>query len=510
MNKKRIIVIFTAVTVVILTVIVIYFFVIKNSRQEFLELTQGTEAVLTTKVKVVNGMTGESSFDREFYYPSGIALAKDAIVVCDKMNDRVQIIGSQDTWQIGKAGIGGVSYAEAGGLVDGYLSNAQFKKPSDVAISQNGDLIVTDSDNNVIRKITNELVVTIAGNGKKGYKEGHEGEASFNSPQSIAISKNGTIYVADTMNHCIRTIDSDGNVSLFAGMPEKPGYKDGQLLEATFYEPCGLDFGTDGALYVADSANQCIRKIKDNNVSTVAGFPGKVDSETSYPEGGYVDGTEGRFFFPKDLVVMEDDTIYVADTLNHAIRQIKDGQTKTVLGNGTAGKYYVNSENMKLSRPNGITSEGINLYITDSVNNSVLIVPITDRLKNGRKTREQMLIETGISIDKKYPYHGELRLFVNGERVRLNNIKSWNTSDKIYIPIKQVLEAIGATVSLNNQTKDYTISKDGIDTVLGLNQSYFLLQGMAVTTSEEIMRLFPYTFEWYPEFSVIAIETEGR
>ncbi len=506
MNKKRLITIFS---IIIIIGLVLYFFVI-DKEQEIPEMSGGAEAVLTTKVKVLNGMTGDDSFDSELYYPMGIACSNNLVIVCDMMNDRVQILGNEETWRVGKAGIGGVSYVESGGLVDGYLSNAEFKKPSDVAIAQNGDMIICDSGNNVIRKITSEFVVTIAGNGSAGYKEGKEGEAKFNTPQSVAISKDGTIYVADTMNHCIRIIDADGNVSLFAGVPEKSGYMDGQLSQAMFYEPCGLDFGEDGALYVADSANQCIRKIKDNIVTTVSGSPGEVDGETSYPKGGYIDGKQAKFFFPKDLVVMEDNTIYVADTLNHVIRQIKDGETKTVLGNGIAGKYHVNLENIKLSRPNGITSDGNNLYITDTVNNSVLVVPITDRLKNGRKTREQMLVETGISIDEKYPYQGDLRVFVNGERISFDSVKAWNTSDKLYIPIKQVFEATGATVKLDNKTKDYTISKDGIDTILGLNKSYFLLKGTAVTTSEEIMRLFPYTFEWYPEFSVIAIETEGR
>ncbi len=511
MNKKRWTVIFSLFLLALtLAGGVIHFVIIKMRQQSFPELTAGTEAVLTTKVKIINGMGGTDDFASELYQPQGIALAKGAIIVCDTMNDRVQIIGEENIWRVGKSGTGAVSYASAGGLVDGYLSNAEFKKPSDIAIAENGDLIVCDAGNHVIRKITNELVVTIAGNGNKGYQEGKEGEASFYSPQSIAIAEDGTIYVADTMNHCIRTIDAAGNVALFAGVPETAGYQDGGLSEAMFYEPCGLAFGADGALYIADSANQCIRKITGQTVSTVAGAPGAISSETSYPTGGYVDGAQSQFSFPKDLVVMEDGTIYVADTLNHAIRQIKDGETKTVLGNGTAGKYHVNAENMTLSRPSGITSEGINLYITDSVNNSVLVVPITQRLEAGRTTRAQMLAETGITIDEKYPYHGEVRLFVNGERVQQESVKAWNTSDKIYIPIKPVFEAIGATIHLDNQTKDYTITKDGVDTVLVVNESYFLLQGVAVTTSEEIMRLFPYTLEWYPEFSVIAIETEGR
>ena len=128
------------------------------------------------------------------------------------------------------------------------------------------------------------VVTTFCGTGLPGHKDGTVLDAMFNRPQGVAISPwtprtvrygvCGFTYVADTLNHCIRQIDRDGNVTTYAG-DRKAGYADGSAPLARFNEPCGLVVNSDGDIFVADRMNNCIRMIemKSKKVSTFVGTP---------------------------------------------------------------------------------------------------------------------------------------------------------------------------------------------------------------------------------------------
>ena len=95
-----------------------------------------------------------------------------------------------------------------------------------------------------------------------GYADGDTSEAKFNAPQGIAVDSEGNVYVADRGNHCIRKIDTSTNiVTTVAGIPNTPGYKDGDPLESQFNNPWGLGFDKNDILYIADQTNHCIRKL---------------------------------------------------------------------------------------------------------------------------------------------------------------------------------------------------------------------------------------------------------
>ena len=508
--KHKLIVLICTLTIAV-TIFTAAFFASNAGKGEDVYLPGSAEAVMTTPVITLDGKSGQTLYHDELYTPLGIALANEtdgsiAVIVADSMSDRIQIISENEITRVGKYGMGGVSFAASGGYVDGYISDAQFNKPADVALLD-GDIIVCDSGNHAIRRISENIVCTIAGGERAGYRNGKEGQALFNNPQSVAVTPEGVIYVADTMNHCIRVIDRDGNVALFAGTPEVSGFVDGDLLTARFFEPCGLYYTADGTLYVADSANHSIRKIKNGFVSTVAGGTFVENLSQGYTDGGFRDGSneEAEFRFPRALVALNNGNIYVADTMNHAVRLISNGQTVTVLGNGQAEKFYESVENLKLSKPSGIASNGKDLYISDSLNNVIAVVPITDELNAGRSLRDIMLEATGLYIETHYAYEGEIRLFVNSERVYFNKVYPWNTSDNIYIPVRPLFEALGAFIEIENNTKNLIIEIEGITTIIGLNESYFTHKGVAVMPYDEIMRLFPYPIEWFPEYSVIIV-----
>src|ERR1700748_3633224 len=114
-------------------------------------------------------------------------------------------------------------------------------------------------------------VVTFAGrSGIRGYKDGKRGESLFNKPRGICLDKEGNLLVADSGNHCIRKINNfNGIVTTIAGNGKK-GYKDGNsILEAQFNYPSSLALYND-IIYVADTWNHAIQKIHNGKVSTIA------------------------------------------------------------------------------------------------------------------------------------------------------------------------------------------------------------------------------------------------
>jgi len=507
-TKKKLILVATAVLLVVAATIIV---VLVSQRSDDdagtdLEITGGAEAVLTTKPVIADGIWHPQRYSDELYYPIGIMVMDGNLVIADSMCDRVVIIDGDTNKRIGKPGQYGLAYIDSGALVDGYREEAQFMKPSGVAAAPNGDIIISDTGNHAIRVMDDTYVITLAGNGHSGYANGKETEARFNSPRAAVVAGDGTIYVADTMNHVIRRIDTQGNVTLFAGIPEIPGWADGTLETAQFFEPSGLALAPDGSLYVADSANHSIRRITDGNVYTVAGMPGEYDYNTGYRDAGYVDGENiyARFNFPRDVALLEDGAIAVADSMNHAIRLIGSEHTITIAG-GIADQVYDSVENLKLTRPEGIYANGDELYISDTQNNRVITIPLTSRVLEGRPSREKMLETTGLTTTSRYAYKGEIRVYIDDERVDMGRVQPWNTHDNIYIPIRPLLEALGAQVFLDERTHQLTVTVDDEDTVLSLNEDYFILRGIAVTTFEEVRRLFPYIIEWFPEFSLITL-----
>jgi sugar lactone lactonase YvrE len=160
---------------------------------------------------------------------------------------------------------GGVVKTFAGsgdqGAQDGMGEAATFNHPSGIAVDSLGNIYVADTDNNKIRKITpDRIVTTFAGSGSIGSDDGQGASASFYSPRGITVSGTGNVYVADTNNHKLRKITAAGFVSTVAGTGAE-GSDDGLGSAASFYYPYDVAVGAPGALYVADSINNLIRKI---------------------------------------------------------------------------------------------------------------------------------------------------------------------------------------------------------------------------------------------------------
>jgi len=136
-----------------------------------------------------------------------------------------------------------------------------------IAFDQKGRLYISDALNNRIRQVDfdQNIIETVAGNGDQGFS-GDNGlaiEASLNNPRDIVFGPDGRLYVADEFNHRIRAIDlTTGIITTIAGNGQEGFSGDGGLAtEAALNRPAGLDFDSEGYLYIADTYNHRIRRI---------------------------------------------------------------------------------------------------------------------------------------------------------------------------------------------------------------------------------------------------------
>jgi sugar lactone lactonase YvrE len=165
---------------------------------------------------------------------------------------------------------------EAPGYRDGPGWYAQFAGPNALAIRADGNLFVADSRNHRIRLVSPVgQVTTVAGSGapsgQGGRADGPPAAAQFRFPSGVASSADGTIYVADTGNHRICRL-RDGLVSTLAGGTE--GRADGQGSAARFRFPAALALDAAGALWVADLGNRAARRVDAaGGVTTPAAMP---------------------------------------------------------------------------------------------------------------------------------------------------------------------------------------------------------------------------------------------
>lgn len=247
-------------------------------------------------------------------------------------------------------------------------SNPPFDTPSGLAISPQG-LIISDTGNQIIRRLNSDgFIVTIAGApGQPGSEDGPASTARFDSPLGLAASTNGIICVADCGNHLIRAISPNGAVTTFAGAAKTWGSADGSASAARFNGPVGLAIDSSGNLFVSDSNNHTIRKITPaGEVSTIAGYP---------LQSGFADGPAraARFFQPAELTFDTHGALYVADSMNHAIRKISAGRVTTVTGfQKSAGSEDGYNRRARLYNPYGIAFLPTGqLALTDAYNQTL-------------------------------------------------------------------------------------------------------------------------------------------
>jgi len=322
---------------------------------------KATDRAAVGKVTTLAGVGAPGSVDgahdvASFTDPFGVAVDRRGnVLVSDGAINCIRLITPQGEVK---------TIAGSGeGYSDGAAMEAQFNTPSGIAFDREGNLIIADTANNRIRKLSKDyaMVSTIAGSGIAGFKDGAADEAQFDGPMAVAVDHQGSIYVADAYNDRIRKITSDGKVSTFAGTSVT---ESASALAIKLDTPCGVAVDALGNLFVADTGNHEIEKIApsgdvtyltnkaqstnvnfsnlsrpvgliatgDNFVYVVAAGSSSVyrinpdDSFTqiagSHP--GYADGNDlaALFNHPTGVALDRDGNLYVADSQNYLIRKI--------------------------------------------------------------------------------------------------------------------------------------------------------------------------------------------
>jgi len=259
--------------------------------------------------------------------------------------------------------------AALSGSVDGTGAAARFYNPAGI-ITDGTNLFVADMLNSTIRKIVlaTGAVTTLAGSaGLNGATDGTGAAARFNNPHGITLD--GTnLYVADSGNSTIRKVEIlTGVVTTLAGSAGLNGAADGTGAAARFNNLHGIT--TDGTnLYVTDTDNCTIRKIviATGSVTTVAGSAGLH---------GASDGTgmAARFNTPSGMTT-DGANLYVADTYNNTIRiiVIATGDVTTLAGSAElSGSTDGASTSALFYHPHGMTTDMVNLYVADALNHTI-------------------------------------------------------------------------------------------------------------------------------------------
>ena len=348
-------------------------YVADSSNHTIRKITPFGEVTTLTGTAGASGNADATGAAARFSYPSGIATdVADNIYVADSNNNTIRKIitatGAVST--LAGTGLAGSDDTAAGVA-------ASFDSPSGVATDSTGNVYVTDSYNNTIRKISTSTagvvtVTTLAGSAldPAGSANGTGTAASFSYPSGIATDSNGNVYVADQNNNIIRKITPAGVVSTWAGTAMVTGSADGTVLVATFDSPGGVATDSSGNVYVADQNNSTIRKISTLGVvTTLAGTAGVI---------GSTDTTGGAPSFNNPTGVATDSAgnVYVADSGNHTIRKITpDGVVSTLAGSvGVAGSDNGDGVTTVASfnNPTGVATDSVgNVYVADQNNHTI-------------------------------------------------------------------------------------------------------------------------------------------
>ncbi|WP_224995256.1 MBG domain-containing protein [Cesiribacter sp. SM1] len=313
---------------------------------------------------------GGAALEAEFYYPGGLALdATGNLYVADYGNHRIRKISTNGTITT-IAGTGVAGFSGDGGAA----TKAQLNYADDLATDAAGNLYISDRSNYRIRKLNKAgIITTIAGTGVAGFSGdgGLATNATVGYTASVSVDAAGSIYVADFQNDRIRKIHTDGIITTVAGSSAR-GYSgdNGPAITAQMYNPGSLAKDVYGNMYVADFANHRIRKISPNGTITtiagtgVAGFSG---------DGGAA--IRAQLNYPVDVTIDGAGNIYIADRSNHRIRKINTaGTITTIAGTGVAGfgGDGVAAVQAHLNQPYGVAADAAgNIYIADRLNHRI-------------------------------------------------------------------------------------------------------------------------------------------
>ncbi|HEY9284496.1 MAG TPA: IPT/TIG domain-containing protein, partial [Pyrinomonadaceae bacterium] len=257
-------------------------------------------------------------------------------------------------------------------FADGAGAAARFRNLTAIAVGPDDAVYAADAGNHRIRVVREQpnqhgamemMVSTLAGDGTAGFADGVGAAARFNNPQGVAVDGGGAVVVADTDNNRVRRIAADGTVSTIAG-DGTPGFQNGAGAQARFNAPRGVAVDAHGNIYVADTGNAAVRVITTAGEVRTAAGDGTVGSGDS--PGARFDGLAG--------VAADGERIYVylADTGNHRIRRLDASDTVITIAGAERGFADGTAAQARFAEPSGIAIDGAGkIIVADAVNSLV-------------------------------------------------------------------------------------------------------------------------------------------
>ena len=362
----------------------------------------------TTAVFAGSALAGNldgTGVNARFFRPQGIALdAAGNVYVADTFNHSIRKLSSAAVSST-FAGPGGNF-----GSTDGPGTTARFNRPRGIGIDRQGNLFVSESFNNTVRKITPAGVVsTFAGEaGAFDYADRVGTAARFGNPGGLAVDGSDYIFVTDQFFNALRRIGADGTVQTWAGTPgSATGSSDGPFNVGRFNHPQGVAVHSDGVAYVTDAGNHTIRRVlPTSEMSVFAGLSGLSGATNGT-------GTGARFSAPSDIAVDQAGNLYVTDYNNSTIRKITPGAVVTTLAGeaGSRGSADGTGAAARFDNPDGIAVDAAgNVFVSDS--NSHTLRKITpggvvttiggltgsSGVAEGNGSRARFFIPSGIAV----------------------------------------------------------------------------------------------------------------
>jgi sugar lactone lactonase YvrE len=286
---------------------------------------------------------------------------------------------------IAQPSIGQTIETVAGTGVHGYngdnipATTAELFQPDGLAFDSAGNWFIADAGNQLIRKVDAQtgLITTVAGSYSAAYRctfggdGGPANEAILCSPDFIAFDRWDNLYIADTANQRIRRVDHSTNIITTVAGNGTGGFSGdgGPATSAQLNNPNGVSFDAFGNLYIADTSNDRVRRVdrQAGIISTVAG------NGTGGDGGSAVDAQLGIVF---DVAFDLEGNLYISDVGSNSVRRVDHhtGIITTVAGNGNQGYGGDGgpATEAELYGPNGLALDGFgNLYVADEINSRV-------------------------------------------------------------------------------------------------------------------------------------------
>jgi len=302
--------------------------------------TSGMITTVAGNGNITFGGDGGPATSASLYYPSGVAFdAVGNLYIADQIHNRIRKVAGNGIITT-VAGNGGGGYFGD----EGVATNANLNNPTGVALDSVGNLYISDQNNERIRKVTtNGIIMTVAGNGtgKFAGDGGAATNASLWYPTGVVLDAFGNLYIADNDNNRIRMVQTNGIITTVAGGGSSGLGDGGAATNASLHYPSGVNLDIYGNLYIADYSNSRIRKVATNGIiTTVAG-----NGSSGYNGDGEA-ATNAELYFPAGVSLDASGNLYIADRNNNRLRKVwlyagNPTLTLSQIGAANAGNYSV-------------------------------------------------------------------------------------------------------------------------------------------------------------------------